>query len=105
MKDIKFNFDLKTLGRKMTKSASWLFFAALLLLLVFEVLEVKTSVDIALSAGQTQLVPSSQKGVRIDFAGYQTIINRIQAAQNFTASTTIAQDPFSVPVPAGAPTQ
>src|SRR5580700_3844896 len=102
MKDIKLDLSsVKDVGAKFGKNLSWLFFAAFLLVVVFEIFEIKNSVDIALNVNQAPIAVQTQKGVRINFDAYNQALSRIQEAQNFTPSATTTPDPFSVPPPAG----
>jgi hypothetical protein len=102
MKAINLNLNsIKDFSAKFVKNLSWMFFAAFLILLVFEGFEIKGSLDVALNTNQVPLPPSTEKQVRINFSAYETALQRIQSTQNFAPSGGISQDPFSVPPPTG----
>ena len=87
------------LFRKIFRNLSWVFFLAFLVLLVFEGFEVNKSVSLVLQVNQTPAVSATASGShtnRIDFNAYNAAVQRIQSGQTFIASTTIANDPFSV---------
>jgi hypothetical protein len=103
MKKISLNFiSLKDSAAKLAKNLSWLFFAIFLLLLVFEVFEIKNSADIILNVNQPPAAVNPEKGVRIDFKAYDQIVSRIQNAQNFAPSAGVTKNPFGVPTPPGS---
>ena len=92
--------NIKSLGVngliiRLTKNLSWLFFGAFLLLLVLEAFEVKQSVQIILNANQVSAPVVQEPNVRVDFTDYNTILQRIQQAPNFTPSASSSMpDPF-----------
>lgn len=102
-KKIEINMvTIKDFFAKFSKNLTWVFFAIFLLILVFEVFEIKNSVDIAMNLNQV-LPAKVEKGVRINFEGYDTAIERIKATSNFYPSGGVKNDPFSVPLPVFAP--
>jgi len=104
-KNINFS-GIKDILAKFFKNLSWLFFAFFLLLLVFEVLEIKTSVGIILNINQEPTLQTKEKGVRINFDAYNQVVNRIEAATNFQPSGGVIRNPFadSAPAPTLLPT-
>jgi hypothetical protein len=88
--------DIKGLAGKLTKNLGRLFFIVFLLLLLLEVFEINTSLQIFLSSNQnTPLPPSPDKGVRIDFVEYDAVIKRIQEGENFIPTDGVTSNPFS----------
>lgn len=76
-----------------------LFVAALLFLLAFEAMSIKNTVDLVLTsqtAGET--VVKSSQGVRVNFAGYDKAVQRLQVGVGYEATTTPdLPNPFFVP--------
>jgi hypothetical protein len=102
MKNVNIDFNtIKTFFGKQAKNLTWTFFVIFLILVVFEIFEVKNSVDIALNVNQAPPLVTAEKGVRINFSQYETVVQRIEAAPNFVPDAPITQDPFSVPAPPG----
>lgn len=75
--------DLKAYLSAASKNLGWVFFIVFIILLVFEGLEVKTSLGIVSNLNQQPPIASSQRGVKINFETYQQIVKRLQSAQNF----------------------
>jgi hypothetical protein len=91
LKNLRLNGWLSGLA----KNLSWLFFAAFLLLLVLEAFEVNHSVQIILSANHNPPETVQQQGVRIDFTDYNSILQRIEQAPNFTPTASSSMpNPF-----------
>ena len=88
---------LKIFFGKFLKNLSWMFFAAFLVLLVFEFFEVKSLVKLVLSVSQPPAPFSSQKGVRINFENYNQVVGRIQQADSFVPTGGITKNPFKEP--------
>ena len=95
MANIKLNLDIKSLFLKLTKNLNWLFFAGFIILVIFEIVKISTSVQIILKSSQEPIVSvSKEKGVRINFDNYNFSVNRIKAAGNFSPNINIRQNPF-----------
>jgi hypothetical protein len=98
IKNVEINLvTIKDFFAKFSKNLTWVFFAMFLLLVVFEIFVIKNSVNIALNLNE--VTPTrTEKGVRINFDGYKTAVDRIKATKDFYPSGGIRNDPFSVPV-------
>jgi hypothetical protein len=74
---------------------SYLFLVLLLGILVLEGLEIKKSFLVVMSL-QKQELPISQKmrGVRVNFADYDSIIKRIEQSKNYNPTIIIEKNPF-----------
>jgi hypothetical protein len=72
---------------------------ALFAILFFEFFEINTSAQIVLNLNQAVPVVGQNKAERINFPAYGEIINRINSAQNFTATEGVASNPFVLSAP------
>lgn len=81
---------------RLSKKIAWVFFAAFIILLFFEMLEVKKSLQIILSANREPPPPVTQRGVRINFSDYDKVVQKIQGAQSFIPSDGVAKNPFGI---------
>lgn len=90
---------IKDFFSKFGKNLTWIFFSVFLLLIVFEILAIRHSVDILTSLNEVKEPVRLEKGVRIDFAGYEAAIKRIKSSANFTPTRTLQADPFTTPTP------
>jgi hypothetical protein len=104
-KNININLgSLKDFWAKLVKNLNWLFFAGFLVLLVMEFFKLQTSVSVIMGVNQAPLNTVTQKGIRINFDGYNQAVARIQQASTFTPTGGITNNPFSLtpiaPVPA-----
>lgn len=88
---------LKDFFAKVGRNLTWLFLFFFFLLLAFEVLEIKNSVDIAMNLNEVPPL-KTEKGVKIDFAAYDTAVSKINKAKDFQPVGGIKKDPFSVVV-------
>lgn len=93
------NINLKLTGIKISaagiaKSLGWIFLAAFVVLIILEGFEVNRSVRLIYAAGQEPLLPSQEKGVRINFDTYDEIVSRIEQAPDFVPTGGIYADPF-----------
>lgn len=92
--DLK-NIKLNDLFSGLAKNLSLVFFAAFLLIVLLEIFEVNTSLQIILSANKAPAAAPVAKGIRVDFTDYNKIVQRIQQAANFTPSASSSMpDPF-----------
>ena len=95
--DLNLN-SVKALAGKVTQNLSWLFFLAFLLVLLLEIFVVKTSIQLALKAGQApQPVIANSKKLRINFENYNAVADRIKQAANFKPSGGLTKNPFQIP--------
>ncbi|HVY67691.1 MAG TPA: hypothetical protein VHA30_02255 [Patescibacteria group bacterium] len=85
---------VKNFFRHFAKNLGWFFFAAFLALLALEVWEVIQSVQIVWQSTKQPVVITSQQGTRVDFNGYQKVLQRIQGAAGFTAASSTLPSPF-----------
>ena len=95
MKVPSFNLNsVKNLAHKFVKNLSWLFFAAFLLLILFEILEINSSLQIILAVDQESTGIISDKGVRINFKNYNLVVDRIEHSDSFEPTGGITKNPF-----------
>jgi hypothetical protein len=88
------NIDIKDLFAKFGKNTAWLFVAGLLILCIFDVLEIKKSVSIILSGNVEPKAALPEHDIRVDFDGYYKVLQRKQDAQNYYSTTTPTVSPF-----------
>lgn len=89
------NINVSGLLSGLKKRIGLLFLAALLVLLVLEIAELKTSVGLAFQsqASQPEPIQKIQK-VQINFDAYNQVIDRIYKAQTFQPSSEAVVNPF-----------
>lgn len=92
----KIKFQLISILRKVRGSVSIILTAALVILVIFEVLVIKRAVTTVLDIahGKPQVVTSQL--VRINFTAYDKVVDRIQGAPSFTPAITITSNPFGI---------
>ena len=96
-KNVTINLNsIKSLGGKITKNLTWVFFVIFLVILVLEITQVKNSVSIILGFNQEPVGAAQQQGIRIDFNSYSQAVNRIQQAASFQPTGGITHNPFSL---------
>ena len=90
------NLNISNLLGRLAKNLSLLFFALFLFIVLLEIFEVNKSLQIILSANKMPETQVAHQGIRVDFTDYDTILQRIQQAENFTpnASSSTMPDPF-----------
>lgn len=86
--------NLKDFFGKFSKNIAWVFFGIFLLLVILEIFKIKQSVQIILNSNVEAAPVSAQRGVRINFADYDKVAHRIEAAKTFTPSGGIYNNPF-----------
>ena len=99
MKKINLNLNIKVNPKKLlvkfNRNLSWLFFAALVALIVLEVFELNKSAQMILKFNQEAEITNKPKGVRINFDDYSFIVKRIEEAENFKPLGGITKNPFN----------
>ena len=86
--------DIKSLANKVFKNSSWLFFAGFLVLVLFEIFEINTSVQIILNFNREVPPVNKEKGVRINFDNYNQALLKIQRADTFEPTGGVSRNPF-----------
>ena len=71
-----------------------LFFAAFLVLVLFEIFEINTSLRIILDVNQEPEALKNARGVRINFDNYNQVVGRIEQADTFEPANNIGKNPF-----------
>lgn len=95
MPKLRINFDFKNLAGKFAKNLNLLFFAVFLILLVFEILQINTSLQMILKfRREPQTLASKEKGVRINFEDYYQVVDRVERAKTFQPTRIIVKNPF-----------
>lgn len=108
-KNININLgSFKDFSAKLVKNLNWLFFAGFLVLLVMEFFKLQTSFLVIMGINQASPNTVIQKGIRINFDGYNQAVARIQQASTFQPTDGITNNPFSltpiVPAPQASTT-
>ena len=94
MVKISKNLDIKDVLSRFGKNTAWLFLLALLILCIFDALEIKKSVGVIFSANEAPPIFKAERDIRIDFDGYNKVLQRKQDAQNYYSTTTPTVNPF-----------
>lgn len=81
---------------KSLQNLAWLFFAAFVILAIFEIFELNASLQIVLKATKEPPAPPSEKGVRINFDNYDQVVKRIDDSATFRPTGGVGQNPFGV---------
>ena len=97
------NISLKSFFGKFTRNISWLFFIGFLALVLLEAFKVNTSVQFIFQSNQEAPRPTPDKSVRINFEGYDYVINRISEGERFVPSGGLVKDPFNSGAPINQP--
>lgn len=88
--------DVKAIFTNLSKNLGWLFLGLFFILIIFEIIELKQSVQIVLNSNKEPVVVNKQQGVRINFKNYDDVIFRIELAQSFKPSSDAVINPFSI---------
>ncbi len=99
MAKLKFSINPKHFLVQLTKNLSLLFFVVFIILLIFEAIQIKKSVDIILNFNEEAAPMVAVKGVRINFDNYNQVVKRIQDAENFRPTGGIRRNPFNLGAP------
>ena len=89
---IKNNFS------KLGKNFSWLFYLIFVVLVVFEIIEIKQSVEIVLASRQEPEVVIKDKGVRINFESYNVVVKKIEGGQSYEPPQDYVRNPFQTTI-------
>lgn len=88
--------DVKAIFTNLSKNLGWVFLGLFFILIIFEIIEIKQSVQIVLNANKEPVIVSKQQGVRINFKSYDEVIFRIEQAQSFEPTSEAVISPFSL---------
>ncbi len=87
--------QLSTVAKKAAKNLTVLFWAGFFLILVFDALTIKKAVGLVLESRKIPPAPITARGARIDFAGYDANLSRVESASKFVPSPEAGMDPFT----------
>jgi hypothetical protein len=87
--------SLKSVPGLLKNHMSLMFWLVLLVLLAFEGLAFKVSVNMVLDAQKAPPMPVQSRGIRINFKDYNDMVKKIENAQNFVPTPEAWADPFS----------
>src|SRR5437868_6822334 len=90
----KIKFQILSLLGKLRGSISIFFSAALVLLIIFEILVLKRAITTVLNIARANPTVQASQLVRINFNAYDKIVKRIQDAPSYVPDQSLYSDPF-----------
>ena len=90
------NLDIKDVAAKLGQNMAWVFTACLILLILLEALQIKKSVDFVLTVNTPAPAAPVQKGLRVDFDGYNKVVEMKKDSQTFYPTSTPQTSPFGL---------
>ncbi len=94
---VKINLaGIKDLAVSTVKNLSWLFVFIFIIILILDALQIKNSVKVVLNVNSEPELVVKEKGVRIDFANYDKVINRIMLGKSYEPNIEITANPFAL---------
>jgi hypothetical protein len=99
VKNINININLNSVKdflTKLSKNLAWIFFGVFLLLVLFEIFEINSSVQIFINFNKNSTPPPvKDKSVRINFENYDAVVKRLENGNNFTPTGGVTKNPFT----------
>lgn len=92
----KFKIQALAVFAKFKGSISIILIAALVVLIAFEIFVLKSAIATVVNIAKANPAVQASQLVRIDFAAYDKIVQRIGGASNYNPSPAIFEDPFGV---------
>lgn len=110
------NVSIANISARFKRSSTAVFWAALIVLIILEVMVLRRSVAIALSLRKPPPAPLPNRSVRVNFSAYDEVIKRIESGQqgglqNLQSLPVIPAEPFgetgalAAPAPSTAPSK
>lgn len=93
------NLDIKDVIVKLAQNMAWVFVVCLIFIILLEGLQIKKSVDFVLSVNKPAPAAPVQKGLHVDFDGYNSVVQMKKDAQTFYPTSTPQVNPFQLNTP------
>lgn len=81
---------------KVQKKAFLVFWLILVIVFAFEILVIRGALGIIIKPAGEPLTVKKSKGVRLDFTGYNNVVERMDTANSFKAEIKVIDNPFGV---------
>lgn len=93
---IKFKNFIAGLWGRFQKKAFLAFWVIFIIILAFEMFVIKDALGMILKPAGEPLAVKKRQGIRLDFQGYNKVIEIMNKAKNFKAEIKVVDNPFEV---------